>query len=156
MSESEKMGFEREQRIVRRSYGKSGWFEDHGNRYWYASGAELDFLELICRIIIPSGEILEFEWQPGEFPLEYRHAGTKGCMFYRPDARIVWKEEGEFFYEIKHGRIEQSAGAKMVRFCRQYPEKKLVLVWKGREPRKGQTKRQWDKVSPWIDHVWKF
>lgn len=145
---------DRQQRRPERSYGKVGWITIAGRKCYTASAVERQWLKHL-EAAIEGGIVIEWEWQPGPVPIAYRYAHGESTRTYQPDARVVWKtEEGEVWYEIKHGRIEQKAGNNMKQFCLQYPDRKLVMVWKGREPKKGMTKRQWDKVLPHLHHIW--
>lgn len=160
-----KMGFER-QRLVTTGYGKSGYTTVDGVEVHCASDAERQWLGELD-LAIRGGKVLEWEWQPAPIAVKYRNCRTECTRTYRPDARVVWHDEGEVFYEIKHGRIEQKAGSNIVAFLLTYPERKFCLVWKGPEPRggKGQhqtTKRKWDKImrifasDPERYHVWRL
>lgn len=150
-----KMGYE--QRRPAQSYGTSGWVAVAGRQCWTQSAAERDWLSELEKCIT-AGLIDEWEWQPKDVAIPYRYAKGMRERTYRPDARVVWNERsgqpGEFWYEIKHGRIEQKGGTNIRRFCEAYPDRKMVIVWKGPAPKRGPTKRQWDLIQPWIDHVW--
>lgn len=151
-TEPPKMGFEK-QRIVTTGYGKAGYFDIDGKTVWTASAVERQWLAELA-IAIRGGTVRAWKWQPDPVPVHYRNGRTACTRTYRPDAWVDWLEEGEVTYEIKFGRIETRSGNNIVAFCLSYPDRKMVLVWKGRPPRSGTTKRQWDKIQPHIDHVW--
>jgi len=77
---------------------------------------------------------------------------------------VVWRDpqRGEKWYEVKCGRLDQKYVNKIVRFCRQYPQHKLVLVWVGSKPkanprRKAKNLTRWErleKLQRYVDHVW--
>lgn len=161
-----RMGFD-EPRLVTTGYGKSGYVTVDGREYWYSSGAERDWLQQLD-LCIRAGEVLDWKWQPEPIPVTYRHARTACTRTYRPDAWVRWRAEGERWYEIKYGRIEQKAGSNILAFCLTYPERPLVLVWKGPVPKGGKgrgkqtTKRKWDDImrifasDPEKYHVWRL
>jgi hypothetical protein len=159
-----KMGFER-QRLVTTGYGKSGYTTVDGVEVHYASGAEKQWLGELD-LAIRAGEVREWQWQPEPIPVHYRNSQVECTRTYRPDARVVWVDEGEVFYEIKFGRIETKAGNNIKAFLLTYPERKFCLVWKGPAPKSGKgkqtTKDQWDKImhifesDPEKYHVWRL
>lgn len=149
------MGFER-QRFVTTGYGKPGYYDACGQHLWTASEAERAWLAE-ANLAYLAGDIKEIEWQPAPIPVKYRNCETDCTRTYRPDARVVWNgPEGEVWIEVKHGRIEQKAAKNMKAFCLTYPDRKLVLVWKGRLPKKGIMKRRLDSLLPHLDHVWRL
>lgn len=157
----EKMGFETVQQQFE-SYGKADWCTVDGREVWTQSKVERQWLAEL-ELAIRAGKVSKWEWQPDPLRLEYKYGGTTGVELYRPDAWVDWVDEGDFYYEIKNGRIEQKAGNKIKRFCLQYPGERLVLVWKGKAPkpatmqkqkRRRTTKTQWDKIIGLVDHVW--
>ena len=136
------------------SYGKSGYYLFNGDRLWFSSGAEEKWLALIEPLVI-CGAITDFQWQPGPYVLDYKYRKTDGKYSYTPDARIVWKDTGEeWWIEIKYGQIEQIAKTKIKRFCQQYPEKPLVVVWFGRLPSHGVRRRRFEAVQKCVHHFW--
>jgi hypothetical protein len=159
-----KMGFEG-QRLVTTGYGNSGHATVDGISLYYASGAEKKWLTELD-LSIRAGTVLEWQWQPDPIPVRYRNCETQCLRTYRPDARVVWVDEGEVWYEIKHARIEQKSGRNIVSFLLTYPERQFCLVWQGPIPRtaKGRgkltTKVQWDKIMRIFQsdtekyHVW--
>jgi hypothetical protein len=175
-----RMGFEQNRRLTTTGYGKSGWFSisedsarpltnlkdkrfirivDGITELWTDSGAERTWITQV-EIAIRGGEIIQWCWQPGDIAIPYRYAHGGRERTYRLDGWINWKIDGEFWYEIKYGRIEQKAGNNIKRFCQAYPDRRMVLVWKGPPPKRGPTKRQWDKIIPWlhqrngVPHIW--
>ncbi len=164
----EKIGFEK-QRIVTTSYGVSGYTTVDGIEVHYASGAEKQWLTELD-LAIRAGKVAEWQWQPEPIAVQYHNCRTECTRTYRPDARVVWwnAKEGEVWYEIKYGRIEQKAGNNIVAFLLTYPERKFCLVWQGPTPKGGKgrgrqtTKREWDKImrifasDPRRYHVWRL
>lgn len=149
----EKMGFEKNRRLRTTGYGRGEYITIAGRKLWTASGVERQWLTEL-ELCIAAGEVIEWEWQPADVAIPYRYAKGARERTYKPDARVVWRDQGEVWYEIKYGRIEQKAGTNIRRFCQAYPDRKMVLVWKGQPPRRGTTKTQWDKILPLVDHVW--
>ena len=152
---TEMMGFEKQRHRSAQSYGRMGCVLINGEECRCASQAEVKWLEHISPAIV-SGDIVEFTWQPLGFPLKYKYDKQECKDVYRPDAIIKWKDGDEQVIEIKRGRIEQSAGSKIKRFCQQYPDKNLVLVWVGRLPTKGVALRRLDTIRPWVHHIWEM
>jgi hypothetical protein len=153
MTEPEKMGFET-RRFQGQSYGTSEWIDVAGRRCWTQSGAERQWLREL-EIAIAGGAVQEWWWQPADVAIPYRFARGLRERTYRPDAHVLWADGKDEWYEIKYGKIDQKAGNNIKRFCQTYPDRKMVLVWKGPKPtRTGTTKNQWDKILPWVDHVW--
>jgi hypothetical protein len=158
---AEKMGFESQPKQFE-SYGKAGEIEIDGRTLWTQSKVERQWLQEL-ELAIRAGRVVEWEWQPPAVLLAYKYDHQEATETYRPDARVAWVDEGEFWYEIKNGRIEQKAGNKIKRFCQQNPDKRLVLVWKGKAPKpatekkqkhRRTTKTQWDRLQAWVHHVW--
>ena len=143
------------------SFGKSGDVEIAGKIYHYASRAELRFLQEI-EICLRGEAIQEFVWQPPAFPLTYKHGGSEWTQGYRADAMITWSDSDEWVIEVKRGYMAQKACTKVKRFCQQYPDKKLVLVWIGSLPKapkpgkKGQAYRKLEMLEPLVDHIWQI
>jgi len=133
------------------SYGNEGYECAAGASLPYSSDAERDFITIVAAKL-QSGEITYFVWQPPEIPLLDKQGEPADP--YRPDAFIRWDSGEEWFVEVKRGRIEQIAKKKMLAFCRQYPDKKLVMAWFGPLKRRGPTKRRLDELKPWLDHIW--
>ncbi len=107
--------------------------------------------------------IEQWEYEPKSFPLKYKYRSNDLMQSYTPDFRAAWTDWGEQWYEVKRGRIDQKYANKIVRFCRQYPEYTLVLVWYGPLPkartRQGKPNKRWtyfDKVREAVDHVWQI
>ena len=152
---TEMMGFEEQQHRPAQSYGRMGSVLVNGEQCRCASQAEVKWLEHISSAIV-SGDIVKFVWQPPGFPLHYKYDKHDCTDVYRPDAIIKWKDEDEWVIEIKRGRLEQKATSKIKRFCQQYPQKDLVLVWVGKLPTKGVALRRLDTIRPWIHHIWEM
>jgi len=151
----EHMGFEKQNRRPAQSYGKMGHVLINGEDCRCASEAEAKWLEHISPAL-RSGDIVEFTWQPPGSPLHYKYDKQDCTDVYRPDAIIRWKDGDEWVIEIKRGRLEQKAASKIKRFCQQYPDRKLVLVWFGRLPSKGPAHTRLNHIRPWIDHIWEM
>jgi hypothetical protein len=98
---------------------------------------------------------VNLRWQPPGYRLEYKYDKQLCHDIYRPDALLVWNDTGdEWVIEIKRGALHQKSASKMKRFCQQYPDKRLVLVWYERFPTRKVIKRRLDRLRPHLDHVW--
>lgn len=106
----------------------------------------------MCR---QAGAVLHWQYEPQSFPIEYKYRHNQLCRTYTPDFVVNWRDEGEQYLEVKRGHLDQKYANLIVDFCQQYPHP-LVLVWVGRLPRKGKVKRYFDKVKPWVHHVWEM
>jgi hypothetical protein len=151
----EKMGFEKVKRRPQRSYGHRGTINIDGIAYRCASGAEAKWLQAVAPGL-KTGNIAALQWQPQGFAIKYNYDRHECKDVYRPDAIITWPNGEEWVIEIKNGRIEQVSGSKMKRFAQQYPDRKLVLVWFGRVPKKGPTARRLARLEPWLHHTWRM
>lgn len=149
----EKMGFETERHRPAQSYGRSGAITIDGVKYQCASETEATWLQMVCPGLI-NGPLAALQWQPEPFPLDYKVGKQDGRYFYKPDAIVTWDDGDEWVIEIKRGRIEQISARKMKRFCQQYEDRNLVMVWFGRMPKKGPTFRRIEMLRPWLHHIW--
>jgi hypothetical protein len=152
-----KMGFGSDRQRVVRTYGHAHEITVDGKTFRVKSDAEAIFFREI-ELLIEAGAIKEWWYEPESFLLTYRYDRHLCHNTYIPDAKIVWvnPDIGEEYYEIKWGILEAKYANKIMRFCRQYPTKKLVLVWIGKVPQKGKVARRIDKLRPWLDHIWEL
>ena len=138
------------------SYGNAGTYNINGTDYYCSSDAERMWLELVTPGLA-SGEVKKLVWQPKPgYAIAYKYDKQDCADVYRPDALFRWLLEEEWVIEIKRGRIEQKSVSKIKRFCMQYPEKKVVVVWYGRFPKKGVAKRRLDRLRPHLHHIWQI
>ena len=134
------------------SYGRSGDIVIDDRMYHYASEAEKMWLQMIAPGL-QTGSVVSLDWQPKSFPLTYKYDKQDCKDTYRPDAIVVWPDGEEHVIEIKRGFLGEKSASKMRRFCTQYPDKDLVLVWFGSMPRKGVAKRRIDRLRPLLHHI---
>jgi len=138
------------------SFGRTGTIEIAGRLCHYSSLAERRWLQEIEPLLI-SGDIIDFFWQPPPYPITYKYCGILHQDSYRPDASIRFADdEKQTIIEIKRGFMAQKATSKIKRFCQQYPEYQVVLVWFGSFPKKGVAKARLDKLRPHLHHVWQM
>lgn len=157
-----KMGFGSDRRRVTRTYGYQQQITVDGTTFTVKSDAEAIFFRELG-ILIQAGAVKEWWYEPQSFKLNYKYSHGDYLDNYTPDARIIWvnPDIGEEWFEIKRGALESKYAGKLVRFTRQYPQHKLVLVWVGSLPaqwkRNGKSNPVWGrfkKVEAVVDHVW--
>lgn len=137
------------------THSKTSHILIQGEDCYCASQAERRWLERIDPIL-SAGQIAKLHWQPGGFKLAYKYGGHDCADVYRPDAIITWPSGDEWVIEIKRQALHAKAASKMTRFCQQYPEKKLVLVWFGSMPKRGVARRRLDRITPHLGHIWRI
>jgi hypothetical protein len=125
------------------AYGKrcSAEYESQGRIVHFKSIAErcrADVLEMCWR----GGLVLDWAYEPQKFFLKRKRGETEDE--WTPDFRVNWKDEGVTWEEVKGGNLKQKYRVKMQRFCVQYPNERLRLVWYGSPPKKGPRKKELD------------
>lgn len=148
----QKMGFE--SRIPRESFGKAQWVTVGGKEIRVKSEAEARFAREVDAAIT-GGLVKEWQYEPQAFPIDYQYRKATCTDTYTPDFRIVWNdEEGEVYYEVKRGALQPKYAGKLRRFMDQYPDKKVVLVWMGSEPKRGAAARRFGRLRGMFHHIW--
>lgn len=136
------------------SYGNAQYVKIGGHTVHVKSDAEARFARQL-NAAIQGGLVKECQYEPQAFAIEYKYRRNNCADTYTPDFRVVWKgEEGEVYYEVKRGALQPKYAGKIKRFCQQYPDTKLVLVWVGRPPKRGAVKARFDRLLPHLHHVW--
>jgi hypothetical protein len=98
-----------------------------------------------------------WRYEPESFTLDYKYHRCECRDTYTPDFVTRWDGDSfDTYYEVKRGwgAEGQKYSAKIKRFCQQYPDVRLVLVWYGSLPKKGKGARYTEKVQPWVHHIW--
>ena len=147
-----KMGFEA--RTPRESFGKAQWVTVGGQKIRVKSEAEALFARVIDAAIT-GGLVKEWQYEPKAYPIDYKYRTETCTDTYTPDFRIVWNsDEGEVWYEVKRGALQPKYASKLRRFMDQYPDKKVVLVWLGSEPKRGAVARRFNRLRRMFHHIW--
>lgn len=148
----EYMGFETDRRI-HRNYGNR-----HSHKgYTLKSDAEYSFA-LLLDALEKTGAVIEWRYEPNEFWFEGIRRGT---VSYKPDFGVIWKNDGQIFYEVKRGTdIKPKDITKWKRMSARYPNDRLVLVYP-KEPncrkRNGKANPLWQRIEDgkkYLHHVW--
>jgi hypothetical protein len=142
-------------KFARPSYGNAQDVRVGNRTIRVKSEAEAIFAkELDVRI--KKGAVEEWQYEPKAFPIPYKYRGADCTDTYTPDFRVLWKDgDGEeVHYEVKRGALEPKYASKIKRFCLEYPQHRLVLVWIGPLPSRGAVRRRYDKLIPLLHKVW--
>ena len=121
---------------------KAGWREFGGKRNYYRSRWEANYgryLEWLKGL----GEIKDWEHEPDTFWFD----GIKrGCVSYLPDFKVINKEGGVEYHEVK-GWMDARSKTKIRRMAKYHPKVKLIVI--DAKPYKEIRKKVGGMISGW-------
>jgi len=124
----EKMGFERQQRLIRVAYGQPTDLYFDGVLFHFKSKAEARWARYLEKLV-EMGAIISWEYEPYRF-IE-KQMRLRKIRTYLPDFRVVEDVDGlavKVWHEVKEGNLQQKNITNFRWMRKDYPEETIVLV----------------------------
>lgn len=109
--------------VRNKAISQRGWRSINGKDYYFKSQWEYRYA-LYLEFLRLHESILSWEYEPKTF---WFKSIKRGCNNYKPDFRIIEKDNTHFWVEVK-GYMDAKSKTKIKRFKKYFPEEKLLLI----------------------------